>query len=82
MKKEGFHLSASCYPAYEENMLFPGAGRQGEFSSVSAPVAEIHSDGHGLWMLLVMSSCPQATPLETPGRAPDISDGLLEGKGL
>lgn len=45
MKKEGFHLSASCHPAYEENMLFPGAGRQGESFSVSAPLAEIQADG-------------------------------------
>lgn len=29
-------------------MLFPGAGMQGEFSSVSAQLAEIRAEGHGL----------------------------------
>lgn len=48
MEKQGFHLSASYHPAYDENMLFSGAGNQGEFSSVSEPLAEIQADGHGL----------------------------------
>lgn len=48
MKKEEFYPSASCHLAYKENMLFPGAVRQGELSSVSASLAEIQADGHGL----------------------------------
>lgn len=64
MKKRGIP-SLSRHLMYAEKILFPGAGSQGKFSSVSVPLAEIQVNGHDLWSL-VMQFQLTAIPFVTP----------------
>lgn len=48
MKRRGDSISLSCHPVYKENILLPGDGSQGKFSSTSLPLAEIQVNEHGL----------------------------------